>query len=332
MRKAAVILMFVLAICSQNASGQDYLLSQRFQLVHKINPAKVGAISSDYRTGMAYRNQWATISNSFVTSVAHYDMPLFKKRSGGSYIGVGAIVLNDRAGKSRLGTFEAHGSIAAHLAANDYNRISTGLQVGYAQRSIRTAGLAWDSQFNGVGYDPSLDHGEDLQQQSRGYLDLALGIEWAHKKKLNYTLSYAVFHYGQNQTFIAGRDRKYLRHVFQGDFEFKRKKIIWNAELIAQVQSGALENQIGVRAKYRIGLDSRFTDNMTSSAVMAGIYFRYGDAITPMIGYEFKRFLTAWFSYDINVSRLRVASRYNGAWEIHLIHTGFFSKRRVKLR
>ncbi|MCB0760711.1 MAG: PorP/SprF family type IX secretion system membrane protein [Flavobacteriales bacterium] len=326
-----VLICSFLGLWAGKAIGQDYLLSQRFQIVHQVNPAKVGITDTDFRCGLAYRNQWAAISKAYSTGVAHYDMPVLKKRTGGPYLGVGAMVVSDKAGKSRLGTFEFAGTVAAHLPANDYNRLSTGLQVGISQRSINTEGLAWDSQFNGVGYDPTLPSGEVVQLEKRNFVDFALGMEWHHKKKQDYHLAYAVYHYGQNQAFLRSKDRKFLRHTFQAQYTFKISKTEWDIELISQLQKSTLENTLGVRMRQRMGMDSRYTDNMTSSAIHAGLYFRYGDALIPMLGYEFERMFTAWFSYDINVSRLHIASRYQGAWEIHIMYTGWLKKRRVKL-
>lgn len=325
------ILLFIAPLANV-CSGQDYLLSQRGNLVQLINPAKVGIMETDYRAGLAYRNQWSTISKAYVTSAAHFDMPVLKKNTGGHYLGVGLLIVRDKAGKSKMGTFEAKGSLAAHLALNDYNRLSTGLLIGYSQRSINLKGLAWDNQYNGVGYDPSLSHGEDIQRQKEGFFDAGIGVEWAHKRKTNYTLSYALFHYGQNQSMLGSKDKLFMRHVFQADWQVKIKALTWDFELVSQVQSAALEVVVGAKTRYRLGLDSRYTDNMTSSGIMAGLYYRYNDAIIPMLGYEYKRLITAWFSYDINVSRLQVASASHGAWEIHILHTGFLKKRRVKLR
>ncbi len=327
-----LFILFLFAPLANVCLGQDYILSQRTNLVQLVNPAKVGVMETDYRSGIAHRSQWSSISKAFVTTAAHFDMPLLKKKTGGHYLGAGLLIVRDKAGKSQLGTFELKGSLAAHLELNDYNRLSTGILLGYFQRSIDLTGLAWDSQFNGVGYDPSLSHGEDIQRKSSGYFDAGLGMEWAHRKKTNYSFSYALYHYGQNQSMLGSVDKLFIRQVFQASWDKKIKATTWVVDLTAQVQSAAMEIAIGTRAKYRLGIDSRYTDKLTSSAVMAGVYYRYNDAIIPMIGYEYKRLITAWFSYDLNISKLRVATSTQGAWEIHILHTGFLEKRRVKLK
>ena len=313
--------------------GQDYIYSQYINTPLMVNPALTGDMNTDYRAGLGYRTQWASIAEPFLNTSAYYDMSLLKQRSNKNQLGVGAWISRDQMGKAKMGLLQAVASVAYRVSMNDYNTFSTGMQIGYVQRSIDFAGLAWDSQYNGVGFDPSLDHKEAFSAEKQSSVDASAGLLWRHTKKAHYALGYSMWHYGQQQSFLAGgSDKLFVRHVLHGEYEFKEKFFDVLVRAKSEIQSGAIETTVGLHGRYRTGLDSRYTDFQTSSAITAGVYYRVGDAITPMLGYEFQRMVQAWFSYDINISRLNVATNYRGGWEIHLMHTGMLTTTRRKLR
>lgn len=323
----------VLILISSTMYGQDYIYSQYINTPLMINPALTGDMETDYRAGIGYRTQWASIAEAFVNTSAYFDMSLMKQRTSDNQLGVGGWISRDKMGKAKLGLLQAVGSASYRVRMNDYNTFSAGMQIGYSQRSIDFAGLAWDSQYNGVGYDPALDHGEAFSEEKRSTVDAAAGLYWRHKKQARYAFGYSMWHYGQQQSFLTGKaDKLFARHVLHGEYDFVEKYFDVLVRAKAEIQSGALETTVGLHGRYRVGLDSRYTDYQTSSAVVAGLYYRVGDAITPMLGFEFQRMFHAWFSYDINISGLNVATNYRGGWELHLIHTGMMKQSRRRLR
>ena len=59
--------------------------------------------------------------------------------------------------------------------------------------------------------------------------------------------------------------------------------------------------------------------------VFAGVYVRNGytrntDAIIPVFGFQYQRWRIGW-SYDVNVSNLKVATESKGAFELSIIYT-----------
>jgi type IX secretion system PorP/SprF family membrane protein len=332
MRLGLIIWTLVLFI-TLTGEAQDYNLSQYHVVPQLSNPAESGMITRDFRAHAGYRNQWRAISNAFETSMASYDMPLLRKRVESSYFGAGIVVVRDKAGKSALGTMEAKGTVAYHIAMNRYSSLSAGVLIGYTQRTINLSDLSWDSQFNGVGYDPVLNDNEFINHDSRGYVESAVGLHWLHRKEIKYALGYSAFHYGQNQSFLRGEnDKLFFRQVFTAELQNTINALDATYFVRAQKQSGALEIQGGFRTKYRVGVDSRYTNVKTSSALMAGVMYRWRDAIVPLLGYEFKKAALVWISYDINISPLKTATNLRGGWEIHLVYMGVLKDRRVKLR
>lgn len=309
------------------------MFSQYAYLEQQINSSLTGRMDHDYRAAAIYRSQWSSVTEPFKTMAASYDMPLLRKRGTPNFLGVGGMILSDKAGKSSLSLFEVKGSLSYHVGLNRNNMLGMGIQVGYAQRSIDLDGLAWDSQFNGVGYDPTLGHGESFAGDAASSVDVGAGLYWHHYKNLKYTFGYATKHYRQNQSFINGKNDKLIfRHILHGDLEKSYNNLQMTYRFISMMQGGAMEIMVGAEGKYVIGSDSRYTTSTTASFISAGCFYRLGDAIIPTIGYEYQRLLQIFLTYDINISKLNMASNYRGAWEITLIHRGWLSEQRRKLK
>jgi hypothetical protein len=60
--------------------------------------------------------------------------------------------------------------------------------------------------------------------------------------------------------------------------------------------------------------------------LVAGLYYRVGDAIAPMVGIEVNN-LKITFSYDATLSTLNKYNNYRGASEISIVKKGFYPQR-----
>ncbi|MFT4777942.1 MAG: type IX secretion system PorP/SprF family membrane protein [Flavobacteriales bacterium] len=319
------------ALASLSSSAQDLSLSQAWNMPMLGNPAMTGSFDTDYRAGLSHRSQWASIGDAFKTSTAMGEAKLLQNKSG--FMGVGAFIHQGKAGTSKLGTFEAIGTASYNLKVGAKDFFSTGLALGYRQRSIAIDGLKWDSQFNGIGHDPSISSGENFANQQSSSIDAGIGLFWKHRKKQYYDIGYAAWHYFQDQGFLSDTsDPTLLRQQFNFNWikNYGPVEIVYS--LTATKQGGAFTGLVGLRGKYRVGSDSRYTTAQTSSAFIAGIYYRNADAIIPMIGYEFERKIQCFVSYDITVSTLSESNLRRGGWEISLVWSDFYSDSRRRLK
>jgi hypothetical protein len=58
---------------------------------------------------------------------------------------------------------------------------------------------------------------------------------------------------------------------------------------------------------------------------LAGLYYRAGDAIIPMVGFELKH-VRFTFSYDATTSALRNYNNMQGASEFNIMKKGFYGE------
>ena len=103
--------------CSMKSSfAQDLHFSQWYNTPLITNPANTGFIpDADYRLGANYRNQWSAIMTvPYKTYSVWGDAQLFRNSIQNGWIGVGAVVLNDVAGRGNLRSNKVYGSVAYH--------------------------------------------------------------------------------------------------------------------------------------------------------------------------------------------------------------------------
>ena len=142
-------------------------------------------------------------------------------------------------------------------------------------------------------------------------LDAGFGVEFTNKKpkKLLWKTGLALHHYYQKQTVLEnGEDA--LPTLAQLYFQGQKSNgfMMYRYYSLVQIQSlAALSGTIGMDASYRFNYDSKYTNFSTSSAITAGLFYRYRDAVIALVGYEHKRQFRISVSYDVNISNLERA-------------------------
>ncbi len=336
MSKVSLIRLFVagLLISGMLPGGysQDAFMSQYWLMPGLVNPAEVGLIETDYRAVTTYRNQWASVSSPFSTTQAAFDTR-FRQKGARNNLGLGGFVRSDRVNTTALNVFEASVQAAYHIAVNRTDYFGLGLSAGYRQRSINFDDLAWDSQFNGVAYDPALPSGELFTNDSKGNLDAAFGFHYRSRGEQSFDVGYAAWHYFQNHGLLTGgNDRLIVRHQVSFSWQQRLDQIALHYDLLGGIQGGAQMLMAGARLEYRMGNDSRYTDASTSNSIFGGVHYRLADAVVISTGFRYKRSLTISAAYDITLSRLGAIATRRGAWEIGLTWEGWYNTNRLRLR
>jgi len=187
---------FILALMLNSVIAQDMHFSDPFRTPLMINPALTGSMEEDYRVVSAYKNQWASIGAPFQTIYASYDMKILKITENSNQLGAGVSFFNDKAGKTGMGLNQFNINFSYEFQIKETQFISGGLQTGFLQKSINYEGIKWDSQYNGIEYDPSLPTGETYLQQNNSYLDAGAGITWNYVpgKKFFAKVGLAIYH------------------------------------------------------------------------------------------------------------------------------------------
>ena len=325
----------LIVVLPLTAVAQDVHFAQFYNAPLWLNPALAGHIAGDQRLSIIHRDQWQSLGTPFRTNAASYDAPLFRGRMQGRYLGVGVSAFSDKAGRSNFGDQQLNLSLAYGMQAGENSTLAFGLQAGYGQRSAMLNELRWDNQFNGSGYDPSLASGETFGDMSRSFIDMSAGVVWSGERKdgIQWTLGGGAFHLNRPEVslFSEGDDRLMRRYMLHGELRIETKRWTVLPKAFASMQGGVREINYGALLHRRIGIDSRYTTDKTSSAFYFGAFHRWGDAIVPTFLYEHKRMISIGMSYDVNISPLRSYTRWRGGAELSIQWIGAFTDKRRRL-
>lgn len=292
-----------------------------------INPATAGSSPEQIQLFTNFRTQWLTVSDQpYRTISASADFRLLDPdgNKASNFLGAGVNFYNDRSGATNYTTnvISFPFSYAFQIGAEDH--LSIGLQPAFFQRSISSDNLTWDSQWTGVKFDQTMNNNESFLTQNLNIsrFDMSAGIYWSKKlspySKLN--LGVAGHHLTKQRINVFGDDSKLLRKVTlhgQGEFKTSNKNVTILPAFITFIQGPNKSLTFGSAVSLLIKGESKHTSYFENMKLNLGGYFRVKDAIIAQAMLTMKT-LTFGIAYDLNVSRLNIASKGVGAMEFFI--------------
>lgn len=319
--KHVVLMLIIIAIQAINVTAQDIHFSQFYHSPLLLNPAKTGD-ACNFRMGVNYRNQWASVTSPYKTIAAYFDFPIFLNYRKTSSLGFGLSFYNDVAGDGNLTTFEVAPAIALHIGFDRSNRykLSLGAAYTYRQKKVDLNKLTWATTWNGTSLDPTLPNGEySLRGNIAAMSDVNAGFQFraAPSDIWGISVGYAKYHVTEpNETFQANplnllntRDVGHLGLRFQ-----VTDKLSILPNFLYYFQQKATEYNVGSEFNYKLN-----PDVINGFAVFAGPYYRFGDALQILVGGEVKGWRLG-VTYDVNLSKLREASKLKGGFEMAIMY------------
>jgi type IX secretion system PorP/SprF family membrane protein len=302
--------------------AQDLHFSQYFNAPLSVNPSNAGLIKGKFRVGINSKNQWSSVTKPYQTIAAYFDMQFLKRRYHKDALGVGMLFNADISGDSKYSTLSA-GAAFTYIKSISYrnnNFIAVGLMPAILQNSIDYNALHYDNQWNGNQYDPTLPHNELLGKNSFVNFDLSVGAQWFYQQGIRqfYNVGFSVSHLTQPKVGLLSNnkirlDTKYLLHG--------SSKIPVSADLdvvpslMMSKQGPYFEMIFGTLLKY-----NRSISYLEETSLNFGLFYRYADALVAVTGFEYKN-VNFGLSYDINLSKLRIASHILGGLEFSISYT-----------
>jgi len=304
-------LVFVLTVfcvsANYSAQAQDPHFSQFFSNPIYLNPAFAGANGCP-RISLNFRDQWPSISGTFITYSASYDQH-FDKLHGG----VGAIFLADRAAKGTINTYAASLIYSFHLkVAKEFN-MRFAIQATFQNKNLDWTKLRFSDMIDpryGFIYPTSEQEPAKL---SRSIADFSAGFIGYTK---NLYFGFAAHHMTQPyEGFLNSKTR--LPYKLTGHLGAN----------FSIAKHNRRENTLGDMS---LSPNFIYLYQMASHEFNYGLYFQYypflvgawfrhstknSDALIFLFGVEYNWFRVG-YSYDLTVSRLANVS--GGAHEVSL--------------
>ncbi|HLR37429.1 MAG TPA: PorP/SprF family type IX secretion system membrane protein, partial [Chitinophagaceae bacterium] len=201
------------------------------------------------------------------------------------------------------------------------NVLSIGIQAGIISRRFDPNKLKFGEQWNPVtGYDPGAVNGEMFDQTSSLDFDANIGIVYYNRNpntSVNPFGGVSVYHLTRpyDPFYKHSDSRLPMRINLHGGARIKMgNRFVLTPQLIYLHQgkdfgNGRAHELVGsLYAQYMLG---------ATADLLFGATYRLKDAAVPFVGFHVGDF-TLGFSYDVNVSKLNVASLSQGGMEISL--------------
>ena len=325
MKKIKILFLPVLlAMLSVEAWGQDLHFSQYYNAPMLVNPANTGFNPDfDFRAGVNYRNQWASVGSPYKTTSAWGDVKLLGNRIENGWIGLGGMLWKDQAGSGSLTGTTGMVSLAYHQMLGYNSLLSGGFSVGYTQKRIDVTKLTFDDQWNGIFFDANIPSFEPFTTNQVSYVDLQAGINYAYFASENFYFNtgVSVMHINtpRESFFDASVSNNEISRRYNFFINASVKVVdtwILNPNIYVSMVGNSREILAGINANRDLG------DNGARQLIM-GVYYRNNDAIIPLFGYQIND-LKMTFNYDATISTLSKSNLTRGAYEISIVKSGIF--------
>ncbi len=311
------ILFLPLILLFQNPVwAQDPHLSQFYAFPLWVNPASTGMFDdADWKAHLQHRSQWGgLIAKPFITDAISFDMPYRK-------FGLGSYLISNRAGSAGYNVlnFVLSGAYEITIDPNRIHHLTTGLQLGFIQKSINQNNVTFDNQYNSSTgeFDQTISSGENFSKVGFFIPEANFGLEYFYTnpaKKFSPYVGLSGLHLTQpKETFLGGKNKLPARILSFGGARY-RINSLFTAEgnLMLQRQANNNELQLGGLCFYNY--------EEKKMKFFAGPYYRNKDAIIIHTGMEYGEYVFR-MSYDINVSPLAAIMGRSSGFEFSVTYT-----------
>jgi len=328
-RTPTYVFLLALLFSFIGAGAQDLHFSQWFNSPLTTNPANTGFIpDADYRIGANYRNQWSNIMTlPYKTMSIWGDAQVFRDKIETGWLGLGGAILRDVAGSSKLTSTKVYASVAYHQEIGEAHLLSVGFNVGWANKRINSQDLKFPDQFDGKFFDSNLPTSVYLDNPNINYLDVQAGLNYAFFPSENLYMNGGISAHHLNRPresfFSADQgttdNRIAPRYIVFANASYKMSDmVIINPMAYFTTQAKTSELVGGLNLQYNLSGDGE-------TQLIGGLYMRPGDAVIPMIGFQWKK-LKLTFTYDATTSSLKQFNNSRGAYEFAIINSGMYNE------
>lgn len=328
-----ILLIAIGSMATLKGYAQDPTFSQFYSSTAFTNPAMTAdgqdpnlTIANRSNTNdkfKEYRLTQATFNYQFKIMPSVYGRRnKFDHNSGSSLI-----FFQESNGAGLLNTNGVLAGLAHSLQLGKAHYFSLGLQVGYGQRKMK-GDLNWGSQYEpGFGFNETIEGYLDGENPSKGYLMMNAGLMWNYNssklkqymRKHNFDAFAGIAFYNLNSPNVSITDNKVklpYNIKLNGGLKFSAHPQVLVFPHFVYMRQNA-NNHLNIGAYSSIKTKTSAYAKKSKFSVVAGLWYRLGDAIVPLVGagmYDFKLLL----SYDINISKVTYQSRGRGATEVTL--------------
>lgn len=315
MKKLFIIISLTFIICVFTSNGtyaqfQLQSLSQFNSQAQLLNPSLTGGEADESRLALTYRDRGTNFTNLFSSTHVAFDMPISICNEDNTHFGIGIIGGSNHSEQNTLTRRTVALSFAYHQLISNGWQLSAGTQFGYRQEKTNFSNFLADP-IAILPINNSFSH---------GYLNFGLSSTtyFSEKSSLQIGASYNHnFKPSSEKVFFNFDDPLISQATIHLTSRFGLGAKTSISPSLLHIQKGELNLQI---AGFSVGLHIDENNDIGSSNIHAGVWYRSDDAAIFLIGADVDRFsLNA--SYDLSTGLLDI-SNTRGAFEISFIYQG----------
>lgn len=309
--------------------SQDFTFSQFYEQPLLRNPALAGVFTGDIRVAAAHRSQWGSVTVPFRTtslSVEH-KIPVGSKND---IVTIASQMSIDQAGDLRLRRTQILPAINYHKSLSNDNDtyLSLAFMGGPVSSQFDASKLKLGDQYVNGGFDPSNPTSQPITATGYSYFDLTTGLcfSTAFQHKTRVYVAVGVAHVTNPKIkSVTGSIENFLSPRLSVNVGInapagERGRFMAFVDYFSQNRN----NQLLGGLMY--GITMREYDNNEPDLFYVGTFLRWNDAVIPTVKMEFEHF-SIGVSYDVNISKLRVASNWRGGLELTATYRDFLKIR-----
>lgn len=318
-----ILLIALIGVGLTSFAQQDRHFSMAFANPVLKNPGAAGHGLGSVQVFTNFRTQWFTLSNQpFRNWSASIDASILGSTLSNGYIGIGANMINDVSGDGKYTINVVQIPLNYTLEIGKEKYLSVGIQPGVYAQNINEGALYFDNQWNGAGFNTALPTGESLSAFNLSKFDLGAGLYYDafFKENFNFQAGVSALHLtAQPVSFYNLAEKLYRNFNFSAIAHYwpEDSKISYHPAVWGQVQGPNFEVIFGNNFEFELKPVSRHTGYFDGMALSLGLYYRTGDAFITNLIYKAGP-LSLGVGYDVNLSRLSVATNSVGAVEVFL--------------
>lgn len=314
----------MVACTALQALAQGMHFSQYYNAPMLLNPANTALMpDNDYRVGINYRKQWATVPVPYRTYSAYADFQAMRNRNTTNWLGLGLAFFNDKVGNGDLTLSRTEAFVAYHLQLGYSSMISAGLSGGYSRRTVDFSKLTFDTQWDGFSFNTTLPNGENGNVGSTSFFDVGVGVNYAYFPNENVYIKVGagVAHINQpKESFYSMVNKMGIRPTGNVDALFRiNAGFIFNPSIYYTTQKGAYEMLYGSLFRFNVG----GVEGRLANQLIIGAYHRWNESVIGALGFQWSA-MKVMSSYDFTISKLGRYNNGNGAFELSFIYEGLY--------
>ncbi len=331
--KKNLLILSALFLCL-SARSQDLTFSQFYEQPLLRNPALAGVFTGDLRVSMAYRDQWGSITVPFRTSSLsiEHKIPIGQHND---ILTIGSQMTMDVAGDIHLKRTQIMPVINFHKSLDEEKDtyLSLAFMGGAVSSQFDATQLKLGDQYVGGSYNAANPTAQTFSATGYSYWDLSTGLCFStvFNKDTRFYVAAGLAHFLKptikslaTATTADFLSSKVSFNVGVSGTMGERGRYIGFADYM--MQNGSRQALAGAL----LGLQVTEYDNAEAPVIYVGSFIRWGDAVIPVVKIDMSH-LSIGVSYDVNVSKLNVASNWRGGLELTASYRGFLKIRNSTL-